>query len=88
MISHVEMSPGQVTGAQPRTETARELAEARKGMPRAGPARTREEIAAFFGDMTLVEPGLTDVWAWRPEAGAVMIGSDVMTVLGGVARKD
>lgn len=88
VISHVEMSPGQVTGTQqPQTEAARELGEARKGMPQSR-ARTREEIAVFFGDMTLVEPGLTDVWAWRPDAATVVTGSDVMTVVGGVGRKE
>jgi len=27
------------------------------------PARTEGEVAGFFGDLTLVEPGLTDIWA-------------------------
>jgi hypothetical protein len=56
-------------------------------MPQAA-ARTREEVAAFFVDMTLVDPGLTDVWAWRPDGEPAEAASDVMTVLGGVARKD
>ena len=87
VISHVVMAPGQVAGAQPQTETARELGEARRGMPSAC-ARTRQEVAAFFGGMTLVEPGLTDVWAWRPDGDTVVTAGDVMTVIGGVARKD
>jgi O-methyltransferase involved in polyketide biosynthesis len=29
--------------------------------------RTEAEIAAWFGGLTLVEPGLVDVWAWRPD---------------------
>jgi hypothetical protein len=87
VISHAVMSPGHATGHQPLSETARELGEARKGMPQAA-ARTREEVAAFFVDMTLVDPGLTDVWAWRPDGEPAEAASDVMTVLGGVARKD
>ncbi len=88
VISHVEMSPGQIdAGMRPKTEATRELGEARKGMPQGRP-RTRDEVAVFFEGMTLVEPGLTDVWKWRPDAESVVIGSDVMTVIGGVARKD
>jgi hypothetical protein len=85
------MAPGSflvLTGQRPRTEAARELGEARKRMP-AGQVRNREDILPFFGDLTLVEPGLTDVWAWRPDDDAATVNSsDVMTVLGGVARKD
>jgi hypothetical protein len=88
VISHVEMSAGQMRGARPRTEAARELGEARKGMPPAAPARSRDQIAAFFGDLTLVEPGLVEVWKWRPDAESVTNPSDVMTVVGGVARKN
>jgi S-adenosyl methyltransferase len=52
------------------------------------PARTRGEIARFFGDLTLVEPGLTDIWAWRPGVVTAVTTSDFMRILGGVARKD
>jgi len=47
-------------------------------------------VAAFFADLTLVDPGLTDdVWAWRPDGRSrPRPAGDVMTVLGGVARKD
>jgi hypothetical protein len=86
VISHVEMSPGQVAETGPQTEAARELGEARRGMPPAR-ARTRAEVTGFFGDMTLVEPGLTEVWAWRPDDEAVTTPSNVLTLLGGVAKK-
>jgi S-adenosyl methyltransferase len=86
VISHIVMPPGHVTGHQPVSETARKLGEARKGMP-SGAVRTREEVAAFFGDFTLVDPGLKDVWAWRPEGQQVLAMDGVMTLLGGVARK-
>ena len=47
-----------------------------------------DEIIGFFGDWTLVEPGLTDIWAWRAEDGTVANTSGFMRILGGVARKD
>jgi hypothetical protein len=87
VMSHVEMLPGQMDGMTPQTDAARELAEARKRMPQNTPVRTREQIAAFFGDLPLVEPGLTEVWEWRPEGERVANPSSVMTVIGGVARK-
>ena len=40
-----------------------------------------------FGDLTLVEPGLTDVWAWRPEADVFPMTTDFMRIIGAVARK-
>jgi hypothetical protein len=87
VISHMVMSPAHATGHQPLSDTARELGEARKGMSQGG-ARSREEVAAFFGDMTLVEPGLVDAWSWRPRGDSLVASSDVMSLLAGVARKD
>jgi S-adenosyl methyltransferase len=86
-ISHILMPPGHVTGHQPLSETARKLGEARTGMP-SGAVRPREQIAAFFGDFTLVDPGLKEIWAWRPDGQPVLATDDVMTLIGGVARKD
>jgi hypothetical protein len=85
VISHVEISLEHAVGEQVVSETARQLAEARKGTP-ALPARTRAEITPFFDGMTLVHPGLVDVWDWRPDSDNVEFTSEVMTVLGGVAR--
>jgi hypothetical protein len=52
------------------------------------PARTRDEITGFSGDLRLVEPGLTDVWDWRPDGDTVTTTTtDFMRILGGVARK-
>jgi hypothetical protein len=87
VISHVEMLLGQMEGTTPQTDESRELGEARKRMPRDAPARNREQIAAFFGDLPLVTPGLTEVWEWRPDSELVANPSNVMTVIGGVARK-
>lgn len=96
VISHFEISPGHLAGTRPLTPAARELSAALEGMPAA--ARPREQIAGFFGDLTLVEPGLVDVWAWRPDSdllvsmgdvlAGVRIGWHVVTSLGGVGRKD
>jgi hypothetical protein len=88
VISHAQLGPGHVDGNEPVSELGRELAAAHEGAPRGNGTRTRAEIAAFFGGMTLVEPGLTEVWAWRPDAGPVTIRPHALTVLGGVARKD
>jgi len=77
-----------MAGDEPATEEIRELEQARKGIPPGDGARCRDEIAAFFGDMELVSPGLTEVWAWHPGPGQVANPSDVITFLGGVARKD
>jgi hypothetical protein len=87
VISCVEFSRAHAAGKEARSEAARELAEARKGMPD-GAALARQEIADFFGDLTLVEPGLAEVWHWRPDSDdTVVMASDVLTVVGGVARK-
>ena len=54
-----------------------------------GQFRTLPEIAAFFGDLELVEPGLVLVPDWRPDQGTPKVSDD--PVLGmaaaGVARK-
>ena len=46
--------------------------------------RTPEQIAAFFGDLDVVDPGLVALPRWRPDPGQA--GPDVDSV-GGVARK-
>jgi len=50
-------------------------------------AADTDAVVAFFGDLSLVEPGLTEVWEWRPDGELVANPSNVMTVIGGVARK-
>jgi hypothetical protein len=85
-ISHADVSPTHVVGTRRLTPAARELEEAVASL-QSVPARTRDEITGFFGDMTLVEPGLTDIWAWRPDGITAVTTSDFMRILGGVARK-
>jgi hypothetical protein len=87
LISHADVSQAHAVGTERRSETARELVNANQALASV-PARARDEIRAFFGDWTLVEPGLTDIWAWRPEGDTVANTSGFMRILGGVARKD
>jgi hypothetical protein len=87
VISHAEASPAHMVGTRRLTQAAREVEEANKAMATV-PGRIREEIVVFFGDLTLVDPGLTDVWAWRPDDGTSATTSEFMRMLGGVARKD
>jgi len=86
VISHADVSLDHVIGTRRLTPAAQELDKAVKALESV-PARTRDEIAVFFGDLTLVEPGLTDIWAWRPDSVTAVTTSDFMRILGGVARK-
>jgi hypothetical protein len=86
-LSHVQMRPDQMDGDEPATRETSQLQQARKGLPRGNAMRSRTEITAFFGGMTLVPPGLTEVWSWRPDSEQVTNPNDIMTFLGGVARK-
>jgi hypothetical protein len=62
--SYLVISAGTATGTDP--ELIRLLQDAYGGTaPVTGRAET--EIAAWFEGLTLVDPGLVDVWAWRPE---------------------
>jgi hypothetical protein len=50
--------------------------------------RSRAEIARFFGDFDLVDPGLVYVSQWRPDSpGDVPANPSVHANLVGVARK-
>jgi len=88
VISHAQLAAGHMAGTEPTSETGREIAAAHAGAPRGNGTRTREEIAAFFGGLTLVPPGLAEVWEWRPEGRTVAAQPGVLTILGGVAVKD
>jgi hypothetical protein len=88
VISHAQLAPGHVAGREPVSDLGRELVNSWRGAQQGNGTRSRPEIAAFFGDLTLVEPGLTEVWAWRPDPGAAGVHAGALTVLGGVARKD
>jgi hypothetical protein len=86
VISHAGVPAAHAVGTQRTAPALRELGEAVKAFQRV-PARTEAEVTGFFGDLTLVEPGLTDIWAWRPDSDTVTTTTEVMRILGGVARK-
>jgi hypothetical protein len=86
IISHTEISQAHAVGTDYQSESASELRDIWKKMPQ-GAARGRSEIEGFFRGLTLVEPGLVDIWAWRPDSVTAVPATDVMRVLGGVARK-
>jgi hypothetical protein len=88
VISHAQLAPGHVAGREPLSDLGRDLIDSWRGAQKGNGTRSRPEIAAFFGDLTLVEPGLTEVWAWQPDPGAAMVHAGALTILGGVARKD
>ena len=48
-------------------------------------SRSLDEIAAFFGNFEVVEPGIVPVGEWRPEPGAATV--PLASVVGGVGRK-
>ncbi|WP_436533851.1 SAM-dependent methyltransferase [Actinoplanes sp. HUAS TT8] len=49
--------------------------------------RTREQIATFFGDLTLIDPGIVPVSEWRPVPGAHLPTPHDVAIYGGVAQK-
>jgi O-methyltransferase involved in polyketide biosynthesis len=49
--------------------------------------RTDAEIAALFGRLELIEPGITLVNRWRPDAQAAAVDDDHVLMSGGVAVK-
>ena len=86
VISHAEVSPAHAVGQEWRSEQVKVLADAYSPSQLA-PARDRAGIARFFDSFELVEPGLIEVWDWRPTSKPVVSPSSVMTPVGGVARK-
>ena len=50
-------------------------------------SRSRDEIAGFFTGTDLVDPGLTLISRWRPEAGADIPADDQVAGYGGVGVK-
>jgi O-methyltransferase involved in polyketide biosynthesis len=62
--SYLVISAGTSTGTDP--ELIRLLQDV-YGDTTPVTGRTEAEITAWFDGLTLVEPGLVDVWAWRPD---------------------
>ncbi len=49
--------------------------------------RTRQEAAAFFTGLDLVEPGLVQVHKWRPDAEDEQVRHEDIAMYGALARK-
>lgn len=47
---------------------------------------TREQVACYFGDFEMVEPGLVSILDWRPDTAAPADNPDEVWLIGGVAR--
>jgi hypothetical protein len=62
--SYLVISAGTSTGTDP--ELIRLMQEV-YGASAPVTGRTAAEIGAWFDGLTLVPPGLVDVWAWRPD---------------------
>ena len=77
-ISHpaLEIHPGQ--------EEAQRRYNERVSTPQT--LRTRAEVARFFANLELVEPGLVQVHQWRPDQPGLAL-DDAPTAHGGLARK-
>ena len=82
--SYLVISAGTSTGTDP--ELIRLLQEV-YGDTAPVTGRTEAEIAAWFDGLTLVEPGLVDVWAWRPDTWRRPATARAR-FLAGVGRKD
>ncbi|MCW2944469.1 MAG: hypothetical protein JWR24_1186 [Actinoallomurus sp.] len=73
-LSHIDRTPELASAAQVYDQASS------KAVP-----RTREEVLGFFGDLELVDPGLVQVPAWRPDGHFAR--RDDIPFWGGVARK-
>ena len=82
--SYLVISSGTSTGASPAL-IARLAAAYQDTTVVTG--RTADEIAAYFTGLHLVPPGLTDVWAWRPDSDHYWPPPPSARILGAVARK-
>ncbi|HEU5157310.1 MAG TPA: SAM-dependent methyltransferase [Streptosporangiaceae bacterium] len=51
--------------------------------------RTNDEIRGYFGDLTMIDPGLVPLPEWRPDPGDdLTVHPTYRLFVGGVARKD
>jgi S-adenosyl methyltransferase len=84
--SYLVISAGTCTGTDP--ELIRSLQTAYRGTAQVT-GRTEAEILAWFDGLTLAAPGLTEVWAWRPDCPPHLVRPPSARVrfLAGVACK-
>lgn len=83
VISHGSVDPADEAGMAAMQRVSRNYSTQSTNR---GQLRTREEIAEFFGDFELVEPGLVWLPQWRPDS-AVPERPEHSRLLCGVGRK-
>jgi len=83
VISHAGLATG-------RPLTAGEVTsyETYRRSPTPVVLRSREEVEALFGDLTLVEPGVVPAPLWRPDGPTDHVAEASMLVSAGIGRKD
>jgi O-methyltransferase involved in polyketide biosynthesis len=81
VLSHATESG--VTGEE--LEQIRRLVKLSERSSSPAVSRSLDEIAAFFGNFDVVEPGIVPVGEWRPDPGAATV--PLASVVGGVGRK-
>jgi hypothetical protein len=85
--SHLVIS--HLTSAERPAETSRLSSEVAQRDRISLIFRSRAEIQAFFGDFSLVDPGLVQLSDWRPDDVELDAGSSGSSLyLAGVGRKD
>jgi S-adenosyl methyltransferase len=85
--SHLVLSSPWSSRARTRPAAA-PAAAAQRAIDTDGRLHTREDIAALFAGWDLVEPRITQIGKWRPDANDVVTADrERVADLGGVARK-
>jgi SAM-dependent methyltransferase len=82
--SYLVVSHGTTDVQHARPEIADKVVRAYQRSSAPVRLRSRDEIAAFFGDFELVEPGLQQVQDWRPDGPVAAVSGGIY---GGVGRK-
>jgi S-adenosyl methyltransferase len=85
------MAPGSylvishVTADHLPADAARKARAVYAGASAPGVARSREQVARFFGGLDMLEPGLVDVSRWRPDVIGTPAGPALFYA--GIGRK-
>jgi hypothetical protein len=82
--SHVVVNDG-TNAIRPEAATAAARLRTDAGAPYY--LRTREEIAGFFRDLEMLEPGVVSTSRWRPDSGKISGLQEEVDALCGVGRK-
>lgn len=86
--SHVVISHA-ATGGRQDAAGVQDLYNQRPRSPHSMRMRSREEVEALFGDLTLVEPGVVTIPHWRPDpSDGELPAPDSYPGYAGVGRRD